>query len=83
MLRYVKGTLSLGLRIRKSSSNDLHAFFYSDGAGCPEDRKSTNGYAVFIGQNRVSWVCKKQRTMARSSTKAKYKTLANVCAEVV
>lgn len=31
----------------------------------------------------MSWVCKKQRTIARSSTEAEYKALANVGAEVI
>ncbi|XP_031101872.1 uncharacterized protein LOC116005775 [Ipomoea triloba] len=72
VLRYVKGTLSYGLHIQPSNSRELHAFSDSNWAGCPEDRKSTSGFAV----------CKKQRTVARSSTEAEYKVLADVCAEV-
>ncbi|XP_031105201.1 uncharacterized protein LOC116010077 [Ipomoea triloba] len=83
VLRYVKGTLSMGLCLRQSSSSDLHAFSYSDWAGCPTDRRSTSGYAVFLGTNLVSWVCRKQKTVARSSTEAEYKALADVCAEVI
>ncbi|XP_019194877.1 PREDICTED: uncharacterized protein LOC109188699 [Ipomoea nil] len=49
---------------------DLHAFSDTDWVGCPEDRKSTTGYAVFLGSNLISWVWKKQRTVARSSTEA-------------
>ncbi|XP_031106104.1 uncharacterized protein LOC116010730 [Ipomoea triloba] len=59
VLRYVKGTLSLGLRLGKSDSGDLHAFSDSYWACCPADRKSTSGFAVFLGTNLVSWVCKK------------------------
>ncbi|XP_019151933.1 PREDICTED: uncharacterized protein LOC109148652 [Ipomoea nil] len=83
VLRYVKETLSYGLRIRKSESRELHAFSDSDWAGCPEDRKSTSGYAVFLGSNLVYWVCMKQRTVARSSIEVEYKGLADVCAEVI
>ncbi|XP_019185991.1 PREDICTED: uncharacterized protein LOC109180736 [Ipomoea nil] len=70
------------LMLRKSSNADIHAFSDSDWAGCPTDRKSTSGFAVFLGSNLISWVCKKQRTVARSSTEAEYKALADVCAEV-
>ncbi|XP_019161133.1 PREDICTED: uncharacterized protein LOC109157749 [Ipomoea nil] len=51
-------------------------------AGDPNDRKSTSCFAVFLGSNLISWVCRKQRTMARSSTEAEYKGLADVSAEV-
>ncbi|XP_031101887.1 uncharacterized protein LOC116005790 [Ipomoea triloba] len=83
VLRYVKGTLMYGLRLCASDSFDLHAYSNSDWARSLVDRKLTNGFAVFIGCNMVSWVCCKQRTAARSSTKAKYKGLADVAAEVM
>ncbi|XP_019190805.1 PREDICTED: uncharacterized protein LOC109185281 [Ipomoea nil] len=68
VLRYVKGTLHYGLRFSRSSSSAIHAYSDSDWAGCPIDRKSTSGYAVFLSDNLVSWVSRKQRTVARSST---------------
>ncbi|XP_019198888.1 PREDICTED: uncharacterized protein LOC109192641 [Ipomoea nil] len=82
VLRYIRGTMDYGLRLSPSLSIDIHAFSDSDWAGCPVDRKSTSGYAVFIGSNLISWVSRKQRTVARSSTEAEYKGLADVCAEV-
>ncbi|XP_019159718.1 PREDICTED: uncharacterized protein LOC109156337 [Ipomoea nil] len=82
VLRYVKGTLGMGLCVRKSLSTSLHAFSDSDWAGSPDDRKSTSGFAIFLGSNLISWSCRKQRTVARSSTEAEYKALADVAAEV-
>ncbi|XP_019163466.1 PREDICTED: uncharacterized protein LOC109159809 [Ipomoea nil] len=82
VLRYIKGTISYGLRITSSTSTAIHAFSDSDWAGCPIDRKSTSGYAVFLGSNLISWLSRKQRTVARSSTEAEYKALADVSAEV-
>ncbi|XP_019160713.1 PREDICTED: uncharacterized protein LOC109157267 [Ipomoea nil] len=83
VLRYVKGTVEFGLRVRKSRYKEIHAFSDSDWVGCPEDCKSISGFAVFLGTNLISWVYKKQRTVARSSTDAEYKALADVCAEVL
>jgi histone deacetylase 1/2 len=40
-------------------------------------------YIVFLGTTLVSWKSVKQRTIARSSTKAKYKALAYGTAEVL
>ncbi|XP_019173019.1 PREDICTED: uncharacterized protein LOC109168450 [Ipomoea nil] len=59
VLRYVKGTQDYGLRLSASSSSDIHIFSDSDWAGCPTDRKSTSGYAVFLGSNLISWLSRK------------------------
>jgi histone deacetylase 1/2 len=83
ILRYLQGTISLGLRIRKSTSILLSAFSDADWAGCPDDRRSTGGFAVFFGSNLISWSARKQATVSRSSTEAEYKALANATAEVI
>ncbi|XP_019179774.1 PREDICTED: uncharacterized protein LOC109174982 [Ipomoea nil] len=82
VMRYVKGTLNLGLRISRSTSMDIHAYSDSYWAGDQNDRKSTSGFAMFLGSNLISWVCRKQRSVTRSSTEAEYKGLADVSVEV-
>ncbi|WVZ62530.1 hypothetical protein U9M48_012269 [Paspalum notatum var. saurae] len=83
ILRYIKGTLDQGLRIQKSVNNTLSAFSDADWAGCPDDRRSTSGFAVMLGSNLVSWSSRKQATVSRSSTEAEYKAIANVTAELI
>lgn len=83
ILRYVKGTLTLGLRLRRSNSTLVSAFSDADWAGCVDDRRSTGGFAVFFGPNLVSWSARKQPTVSRSSTEAEYKALANATAEMM
>jgi len=83
ILRYLRGTASHGLHITRSSSFALHGFTDADWAGSIEDRKSTGGYLVFFGQTPISWKSSKQRTVARSSTKAEYKALTDGTAEVI
>jgi len=83
ILRYLRGTASHGLHITHSSSFALYGFTDADWAGSVEDRKSTGGYLVFFGQTPISWKFGKQRTVARSSTKAEYKALADGIVEVI
>jgi len=81
ILRYIKGTLNYGLRIDRSPSADLVAYSDADWAGCPETRRSTSGYAIFLGNNLVSWSSKRQVTVSRSSAEAEYRAVANAVAE--
>jgi hypothetical protein len=69
--------------LSKSSSTIVSTFSDADWAGCPDDRRSTGGFAVYVGSNLVSWNAKKQATVSRSSTEAEYKSLANATAEVM
>lgn len=59
ILCYLKGTVSIGLSINKSASTLLIAFSDADWAGCPDDRRSTSGFAVFFGANLISWSSRK------------------------
>jgi hypothetical protein len=83
VLRYVKGTLSIGLHIGTGSITSLTAYSYSDAdwAGCPDSRRSTAGYCVFLGDNLVSWSSKRQTTVSRSSAEAEYRAVAHAVAE--
>lgn len=82
ILRYVSGTLHLGLRILRSISLNLYAFSDSDWAGCPQTRRSTTGFCTFLGSNLISWSAKKQSTVARSSAEAEYRAMATTTAEL-
>ncbi|KAF2288520.1 hypothetical protein GH714_008124 [Hevea brasiliensis] len=80
VLRYLQGTAEYGL-LRPSSVYEISAYSDSDWAGSIEDRKSTTGFAIYLGRNLVSWASKKQRSVSRSSTEAEYRAIANTTSE--
>ncbi|GKA89345.1 ribonuclease H-like domain-containing protein [Tanacetum coccineum] len=81
ILRYVQGTLDLGLHLYASATTSLVGYTDADWAGCPSTRRSTSGYCVFLGDNLLSWSAKRQHTISRSSAEAEYRGVANVVAE--
>jgi histone deacetylase 1/2 len=83
ILRYVKHTTKLGLKIGKTTSLMVSGFSDADWAGSLDDRRSTGGFAIFVGSNLVSWNARKQATVSRSSTEAEDKPLANATAEIM
>jgi hypothetical protein len=54
ILRYVKGSMSMGLHIGRSSSMLVSGFCDADWASCLDDRRSTSGFAIFLATNLIS-----------------------------
>lgn len=83
ILRYLQGTAGFGITISPTSLTKLNAYSDADWAGSVDDRKSTTGYAIYLGCNLVSWSSRKQKSVSRSSTEAEYRALANTTSEVI
>ncbi|GJR06136.1 retrovirus-related pol polyprotein from transposon TNT 1-94 [Tanacetum coccineum] len=83
ILRYLKGTPTLGLYYPKCSGFDLKGYSDSDYAGCNMDRKITSGACQILGGKLVCWSAKKQQSMAMSSAKAEYVVAAGCCASIL
>jgi hypothetical protein len=49
ILRYLKHTITHDLLLKRTLSSTIQAYSDADWAGCPDDRKSTGAYCVFIG----------------------------------
>uniref|UniRef100_A0A2N9H369 CCHC-type domain-containing protein n=1 Tax=Fagus sylvatica TaxID=28930 RepID=A0A2N9H369_FAGSY len=81
ILRYIRGTIDHGLFYTPGPIS-LSAFSDADWAGDPNDRRSTSGLLVFLGNNPITWSAKKQLTVSRSSTEAEYRALASASAEL-
>lgn len=83
ILRYLKGTLFHGLHLSSLSPLELYAYTDADWAGDPTDRRSTTGYCFLLGTSLISWRSKKQSVVARSSTEAEYRALADTTSEIL
>ncbi|KAM6578484.1 hypothetical protein CsatB_030321 [Cannabis sativa] len=83
ILRYLSGTIDLGLHLKSASTLTVTGFCDADWASDPDDRRSTSGFCIYLGPNIVSWSSKKQKTVSRSSSEAEYRSLANATADLV
>ncbi|KAF5477766.1 hypothetical protein F2P56_004381 [Juglans regia] len=81
VLRYLKCTIQQDLCF-STGSLQLNAYTDSNWAGNPNDRRSTTGYAIFLGPCLISWTIKKQPVMSKSKTKVEYRSLALATSEL-
>nr|GEU71158.1 copia protein [Tanacetum cinerariifolium]GEU71313.1 copia protein [Tanacetum cinerariifolium] len=73
----------MGLWYSKDTDMSLTAYADVDHAGCQDTRRSTSGSAQFLGEKLISWLSKKQKSTAISSTEAKYIALSGCCAQIL
>ncbi|GJS71431.1 ribonuclease H-like domain-containing protein [Tanacetum coccineum] len=78
VLRYLKGSLGLGIHITKCPGIVLKAYSDADWTKCVVTRKYVTCYCVFVNNTLISWKSKKHNTLSKSSTKAEYRALALV-----
>ncbi|GJY84473.1 retrovirus-related pol polyprotein from transposon TNT 1-94 [Tanacetum coccineum] len=83
IFRCLRGTINMGLWYSKDSCIALIAFADADHAGYQDTRKSTSGSMQLLGDRLVSWLSKKQKSTAISSTEADYNALLGCCAQIL
>lgn len=72
ILRYIQGTVSLGLFYSKAEDYKLVGYSDSDWCGDIDDRKSTSGFVFFMGDTAFTWLSKKQPIVTLSTCEAEY-----------
>lgn len=82
ILRYLAGTTTHGIYFAAKNNLTLHAFSDADWARDSNDCLSTNAYILYMGSYPISWTSKKEKSVARSSTEAEYRVVANTAAEL-
>ncbi|XP_068473160.1 uncharacterized mitochondrial protein AtMg00810-like [Phaseolus vulgaris] len=80
IMKYLKGTSTVGLWYPSHSLVHLVGYSDSDFAGCKLDRKITSGTCHLLGSNLISWHSKKQAFVALSTGEAKYIAVRSCCA---
>ena len=80
VMRYLKGTMTLGLHYQKYHVV-LEGYNNADWYPFSDDSKVTNGYIFSIAGSAVSWKSKKQTIMARSTMEYEMIALATASEE--
>lgn len=75
ILRYLKCTIDFHFSFTRSDNLGLTGYLNVDWESDLDNRRSTTGFYVYLGNNIVSWSSKKQHTISRSNTKVGYKSL--------
>jgi hypothetical protein len=72
ILIYIKGTEDLRLFYQKTNIFELTGYVDSDCYDDIDDRKSTSGYAFYMGDTMFTWLSKKQSIVTLSTCEAEY-----------
>ena len=83
ILRYLKGTMDIGLWYPKSDNFELIGFSDVDFCGYKVERKNTSGTCHVLGHSLVSWHSKKQNLIALLTTEVEYIATGLCCAQIL
>ena len=83
IMRYLNGTIHLGLTYIRYESERLVGYSDADWAGDLDDRRSTSGYIFQLSRAPISWRSKKQTCVALSTAEAEYMALASAVQEAI
>ncbi|KAH9687883.1 Integrase catalytic domain-containing protein [Citrus sinensis] len=78
------GGLQYVVLTRPKIAYAVNKLTYSDAdwGSDPDDRRSTSGYCIYLGDNLISWSSKKQTVVSKSSAESEYRAMALASAEI-
>jgi hypothetical protein len=82
IIKYVKSTVNAKIVYNKGEKEGLIGYADSDWGTCKSTGKSITGYLIKLAGAPVSWVSRKQKTVALSSTEAEYMSMTDVIQQV-
>ena len=83
VLRYLSGTLSLGITYRRDGERKLLSYSDADFGGCESTKRSTSGVLVLYAGGAVSWISRRQNTVSLSTTEAEIIAASEAGKEIV
>ena len=90
VLRYLKRTATLGIRIPFKDKLVVSAYCDSDWASDKDSRRSISGYIIYLGKFPVIWRARQQKgksatenAPSASSCEAEYRALNDVLSEII
>jgi len=83
VLRYLKGTIDYALRYVADCEFRLVGYTDSDWAGSVTNRKSTSRCCFRMGSVVISWLSRKQTSVALSMAEAEYIAACSSCSEIL
>lgn len=83
ILRYVKGTLNIGIHYYSFEKFNLVGFSDSDWGGSLDDCKSTSGNFFSFGSGLITQSAKRQSIIVLSSTEAEYVVVTSAGTQVL
>ena len=81
IFRYLKGSIDITLKYKKSESGELTGYSDADYAGDLDDRHSTTGNLFLMSEGAVTWSSKKQPIVTLSTAEAEYVSLSTAAQE--
>jgi hypothetical protein len=82
ILRYLKHTQNVRLWYPKGAKFELIGYSDSDYVGCKVERRSTSDTCQLLERSLVSWLSKKQNSVALLTTKTEYIAVDSCCAQI-
>ncbi|KAG7559351.1 Zinc finger PMZ-type [Arabidopsis thaliana x Arabidopsis arenosa] len=83
ILKYVRGTVELGIWYSRNSNQNLVGYCDADYAGNVNDRRSTSGGCFFLGNNLIAWLSKKKNSVSISTAESEYIAMGSCCTQLL
>lgn len=83
IMRYLKGTIGLKLKFEYGASDEICGYSDADWASDVDKRRSCTGFLFTLSGGAITWMSKRQATVALSTTEAEYMALSATTQEAL